>query len=144
MLRIDAVNRRTELPSPLDRLLLEVIAKRKVAEHLEKRVMPCRAAHVLDVIGANAFLGAGGSRRGPLLLAQKNGLKRQHPSNGEQHRGIVRNQRGTWHPFVPTLCIKTEKGFTDLLTRARRGGCRTRRSCNGHGRQGGSSRHDRP
>ena len=36
VLGVDAVNTGAELPGPLNRLLLEVIPKREVAEHLEK------------------------------------------------------------------------------------------------------------
>src|SRR3546814_9410999 len=59
---------RDELPGVGDRILLEVVAKAEVAEHLEKRVVPRRVADVLEIVvlatGAHAFLRAGSAREG--------------------------------------------------------------------------------
>ena len=50
-----------QLPRELDRLLFEIVAKRKVAEHLEEGVVTGRVANVFEVIvfaaRANALLG---------------------------------------------------------------------------------------
>ena len=140
---INAIHLGAEFPGPLNRLLLEVIPKREVAEHLKKCVMPSRAAHVLDVVGADALLRTGGSRRGSLLLAQKNRLERQHSRNGEQHRWVVGNQRSAGHPLVAALGIEVQESLTDLLSAAGRRRCRRRRCGGGHGRKWGSSGHDR-
>ena len=54
-----------ELPAERDRVLLEVVAEREVAEHLEERVVAGRDAHVLEVVvlaaGPDALLGGGGA-----------------------------------------------------------------------------------
>ena len=50
-----------ELPGPVDRLALEVIAEAEVAQHLEERHVPRRLADVLDVAGADALLAGGGA-----------------------------------------------------------------------------------
>ena len=92
VLGVDAVNAGAELPGPLNRLLLEVIPKREVAEHLEKGVMPGRAPRATSsqkCIRTNDIENVG---RGSLLLAQKNRLERQHSRNGEQHRWVFGNQ----------------------------------------------------
>ena len=49
-LRGDAQVHGQELPGPVDGLPLEVVAERPVAEHLEERVVPRRASHLLEVV----------------------------------------------------------------------------------------------
>jgi len=39
-----------ERPGEADRIVLEVVAEREVAEHLEERVVPERGADVLEVV----------------------------------------------------------------------------------------------
>src|SRR3974377_570274 len=60
--------RSNQLPSVSNRILLEVVAKRKISQHLEKRVMPIRESHVLQIVvlppGAHALLG---SRRAEII-----------------------------------------------------------------------------
>ena len=45
-----------ELPRPVDRLALEVIAEAEIPQHLEERLVERGLADVLDVAGAQAFL----------------------------------------------------------------------------------------
>ena len=58
-----------ELPGVRDRVLLEVVAEREVAQHLEEGVVARRVSHVLEVVvlapGAHALL----RRRGPVVVA---------------------------------------------------------------------------
>ena len=56
-----------ELPGPVDRLALEIVAEAEVAQHLEEGVVVGRAADVVDVAGAEAFLA--GRRPGEVELA---------------------------------------------------------------------------
>ena len=56
-----------KLPGPVDRLALEIVAEAEIAQHLEKRVVIGRAADVVDVAGAQAFLAGRGP--GELELA---------------------------------------------------------------------------
>src|SRR5206468_12900911 len=62
-----------EVPGKLDRAILEVIAEREIAEHLEKGVVPRGVADIVEVVvlaaGAHAFLRGGGALVGPLLDA---------------------------------------------------------------------------
>ena len=147
MLGVDTKDIRTQLPGPLNRLLLEVITERKIAEHLKKRVMPRRTAHVFDVVGANALLATGGPRRWPLLLPEKDRLKRQHPRNREQDRGILRNQGGACHHLVAPLFVEAQECRPNFSTCARGGSSGSRRTCNSHGGfrvNNRSNGHDRP
>ena len=61
----DAPDLGQEVPTPGERLLLEVIAEGPVAQHLEKGVVVGVVADVLEVVvfaaGADAFLGVGGA-----------------------------------------------------------------------------------
>ena len=128
----------TELPGPLDGLLLEIIAKGKVAEHLKERVMARRAAHVLDVVGADALLGAGGPGSGPFHLPQEHRLEGQHAGNGEQHRGVVRHQGSAGHGLVAPILVEAQEGGSDLGTTAgpscgARGRLVCRRKVSSHG-----------
>src|SRR3546814_13192825 len=85
---------RDELPGVGDRILLEVVAKAEVAEHLEKRVVPRRVADVLEIVvlatGAHAFLRAGSARVGTLVLPGEHVLELHHAGVGEQQRRIDR------------------------------------------------------
>ena len=84
-----------ELPGEADRVALEVVAEREVAEHLEEGVMPGGVAHLLEVVvlaaGAHALLRRG---RAPLavrrlLHAEEHLLELHHARVDEQQRGIV-------------------------------------------------------
>ena len=64
--RIDAPHLGEQLPRPLDRLGLEVVAERPVAEHLEEGVVVVVSADVLEIVvlaaGPDALLAVGGAR----------------------------------------------------------------------------------
>ena len=49
-----------QVPGKLDRAILEIVAKREIAEHLEKGVMASRISDIVEVVmlptGANALL----------------------------------------------------------------------------------------
>ena len=138
---IEAKDAGAQLPGPGNRLRLEVITEREVAQHLEIGVVPCRAAHVLDVVGADALLGAGRPRCRPLLLAQEHRLEGQHAGDREQHGGVLRHQRGTGDGLVAPLLVEAQEGRPDLGAAAGNappGGGRGRGS--GHGGGGTSDR----
>src|SRR5438874_1658828 len=84
-----------ELPRPLDRFLLEIIAKTPVAEHFEESVVIGIEPNVFEIVmlatGANAFLRVSHARwlPGRLLLAQKNRHELVHARVGEEQiRGV--------------------------------------------------------
>src|SRR5687767_2668821 len=91
-----------KLPGKLDRVFLEVVAKRKIAEHLEKGVMPRGFADLVEVVvlaaGAHALLRRRGAQVIALLHAEKRVFKLIHAGVGEQQRRIVgREQRRGAH-----------------------------------------------
>ena len=110
---VEAVLLRGELPRVLDCLLLEVVAEGEVAEHLEEGVVPRGDAHVLDVVGPDAFLGGGGARDGALRLTHEDGLELEHSRDGEQHGGVLRDERGGGQARVAPLLVKLEEPAAD-------------------------------
>ena len=82
-----------KLPGPVDRIALEIVAERKIAEHLEKRVVVRGPADVFDVAGPQALLAARGAGELQFHLAQKVVLELVHPRRREQHAGIPRRHQ---------------------------------------------------
>ncbi len=106
-----------ELPSPGDRLGLEVVAEAPVAEHLEEGEVASGVADLLDVGRPEAFLDVGQARARRLLAAEEVGLERLHPGGRQQHRGVVDrgHERGRRHDAVAPLLEEREVGVADLL-----------------------------
>src|SRR5262249_50192460 len=84
---------REELPRVRDRLFLEVVAERKIAEHLEERVVAGRDADVLEVVvlagDADALLARRRARVRALVLAGEDILELDHHRVREHERRIV-------------------------------------------------------
>ena len=78
-----------ELPRELDGALLEVVAEREVAEHLEEGQVAGGEADLLDVRRAKAALAGREAVVRRLLQALEVGLERVHPRGGEQDRRVV-------------------------------------------------------
>ena len=78
-----------ELPCPFDGLRLEVIAERKIAQHLEEGVMRRRPPHLLNVAGAEAFLARDGALQRRVAVAVELVLELVHSRAGEQQGGVV-------------------------------------------------------
>ncbi len=82
-----------QLPGPGDRFLLEVVAERPVAEHLEEGVVVGVLADVVEIVvlaaGADALLRVGGPLVGPRAGAEEDVLELVHAGVGEQQRRIV-------------------------------------------------------
>ena len=82
-----------EFPRPVDCFLLEVVAKRPVAEHLEHGVVICVEAHLLKVVVFSAdtqtllAVGDAGPLRG--LVAEYDVLELVHAGVGEHKRGVI-------------------------------------------------------
>ena len=93
-----------ELPGKADRSLLEVVAHREIAQHLEERAVAGCQPDLVDVGGPEAFLDAGKTPAGWLGQAHEVGLELLHARGGEQHRRILeRHQGGAGHQQVPLL-----------------------------------------
>ena len=97
-----------ELPRPVDRLPLEVVAEAEVAQHLEEGVMVGGAADVVDVAGAEAFLAGGGAGEIELAPAQEVVLELVHARRREQHRGVPPRHQHVAGPADAALGL--EKG----------------------------------
>ena len=92
-LGIDLERARQEVPAEADRILLEVVAERKIAEHLEEGVVPRRVPDVLQVVvfaaRAHATLAARRAHVGALVLAEEAVLELDHAGVREQQRRVV-------------------------------------------------------
>ena len=113
------LRRSNQLPRIGNRIFLEIIAERKIPQHLKKRVMPIGESDIFQIVvlaaGAHALLRSGGARVVALLQPQKNVFKLVHPRVGEQQRGIVRrDQRRRMHLLVPLLHKEVEKLAADF------------------------------
>src|SRR5215472_11748806 len=124
LLRRDAESacggRSNESPRVLNRFFLEIIAKRKIPEHLEKRKVAIREADILKVVvlaaRADASLAGRGAFVIALLEAEKNVLELVHPRIGEEQRRIIRrDERRAAHHAMPALFEKFQKCFTDFV-----------------------------
>ena len=117
----DAQPHGRKLPGHADGVLLEIVAERKVAQHLEEGVVPGRHTHVLDVVGANAFLGGRRPRVAAWGLAQEDGLELEHAGDGEQDSRVVWDERCRREAGVPLLLVETQESVPDFGTRERWG-----------------------
>src|SRR2546425_1118343 len=117
--RVDAQVLGEKLPRELDRVGLEVVAEGEVAEHLEERVMPRRAADVLEIVvlatRAHTLLAGGGTRVIPSLLAEEHALELHHARVGEE-QGLVADghERRRRRARVPVPLEILEECLTDL------------------------------
>ena len=112
-----------EIPGELDGAVLEIVAEREVAEHLEEGVMARGVADIVEVVvlaaGAHAFLRGGGARIGALLEAGEDVLELHHAGIGEHQGGIVaRHERGRRHDLVAVPGEIVEEARPDLVDAA--------------------------
>ena len=107
-----------KLPRPVYRLFFEVVAKRPVAEHFEKRMVVRIETHVFKVVvfaaRAYAFLRVGGAQKRIFFLAQKVGDKLVHPRVCEEQIGRCRHQRRRRNYRVPLRLEKFQKTFSNF------------------------------
>jgi hypothetical protein len=80
-----------EFPGEPDCALFEVVAERKIPEHLEERVVVRGEAYPLKIRGAEAFLACGNPGIAGRNLSPKDVLELDHPRGGEKKGGIVGN-----------------------------------------------------
>ena len=97
-----------ELKAPGNGLLLEVIAQRPVAEHLEEGQVRA-VAHRVDVAGAHALLHVGQAAAGRMGLTEQIGHQRVHARRREQHgRVVLGDDRGPGNNRVPLALEKLQ------------------------------------
>ena len=114
---VDAVE---QLPRPFDRLFLEVIAVRPVAQHLEHRMVVGVVADLLQVVvlarNAQTFLRIGRTRILAGGVAQEDVLELVHARVGEHQRGVaLDDHRGRRHDSMPFRLEEVEKGLTNFI-----------------------------
>ena len=111
---------REQLPGPVDRLGLEVVAEAPVSQHLEESVVVSVVADILEVVvfasGADALLRIGRARRviGSGLGAEEIRNKLVHPRVGKQQVGGCRHEGGRGHNGVLFFFEKIEEGLPDF------------------------------
>ena len=117
LLGVEAEHLGGDLPPEADGVVLEVVADREVAEHLEEGEMPRGVPHLIDVVGAEALLRAGHPPRRRVARAEEVRLQRLHPGDREQHRRVVleRDERGRGDGEMALLLEVREEGRTDLV-----------------------------
>ncbi len=109
-----------QLPGHLDRALLEVVADRPVAQHLEEGVVRA-VAHRGDVVSgetraSEALLARGHPRAGRGALAADVAFEGHHAGHGEEQRRVVtRNQGCVGQDVVPALLEESEEAPPDLV-----------------------------
>ncbi len=108
-----------ELPRPVDRLALEVVAEAPVAEHLEQRVMARRPADLLEVVvlagDPQAALVVHGPDVVPLLHPGQRVLELDHARVREQERLVARrDQAGAGDDGVAALGEEVHEPRPDL------------------------------
>ncbi len=91
---VEAEDLGEQLPGQRDGVGLEVVAEAEVPQHLEEGAVVGVGADDVDVGRAEALLDRGGPGPGRRLLAQEVGLEGDHARDGEEHRGVVRDQAG--------------------------------------------------
>ena len=109
-----------QVPGQLDRLFLEIIAEREIAQHFKEGEVPRREPHIVEVVvlaaGAHAFLRGGRAAIGAFFKSGEHVLELHHARIGEHQRRIV-----AWHQWargdllVTILGKEVEKGRTDVV-----------------------------
>ena len=112
-----------QVPGELDGAVLEVVAEREIAEHLEEGVVTRGVADIVEVVvlaaGAHAFLCRGGARVRALFEAGEDVLELHHAGIGEhQGRVVARHQRRGRHDLVALPREVAEKARPDFVDAA--------------------------
>src|ERR1700674_644103 len=99
-------------------LLLEVVAKGEVPQHLEKGEVMAIVPYHVDVDRAEDLLTGGGTRVRRISLAQKVRFELDHAGAGEQQGRIAeRDQGGARQHLVVPLFEEVEKTLADVRAR---------------------------
>ena len=111
---------RQHLPGELDRVGLEVVAEREVAEHLEEGVVAVRRPDVVEVVvlaaDAHHLLRGRRPRELALFAPEEHVLELVHPGVGEEQRRVVpRDERRTGDDAVTVLLEVLEERAPDFV-----------------------------
>ena len=87
------VDRSQQFPCVVDRIALEIIAEREIAQHFKESMVARGVADVFQIVvlaaGAQAALRGGRAAVGALVLAQKHVLELHHAGVGKQQGRII-------------------------------------------------------
>lgn len=119
-LLVEAVLLGDKVPRKLDGHILEIVAKRKIAEHFKEGVMPGRIADIVEIVMLSAcphaLLGCHRARERQCLHPGEDVLELHHACVGEHQRGIVaRHKRARRHMFVAVLPEKIDESPADIV-----------------------------
>jgi len=115
-LRRDLQNLGEVLPRPCDGFMLEVVAKREVAEHFEVSSVARGLADVLDIRCTNALLAGGDAVARRLLDTLEVLFQRGHSGVDEQDRIIpLRNQRKAVQAQVSLTLEETQVALAEII-----------------------------
>ena len=103
-----------QLPRIRDGVVLEVVAEREVAVHLEEGAVPAGLPDLVEVRGADALLDGRRARPRRGLLAAEVGHEGNHPGHDEQQVRVVEGQRRAGHDGVPLLLEERQPTTRDL------------------------------
>ena len=105
-----------ELPSPGDGLILKIIAKGEVPQHLKKSAVAGRVTYVFNIRRADALLACCHAAARRLHLTGKILFHRRHTGIDEQQALIpVWDQRKARQPQMSLALIKAEIFFTQFI-----------------------------
>ena len=105
-----------KLPRPGNGLVLKIIAKGKIAQHLKKSAVTGRLADVLDIAGPDALLAGGNAPAGRNLLSGEIGFQGRHAGIDQQQAVIVMgHQREALHRQVALAFKKFQEHFPELV-----------------------------
>ena len=110
---------RQELPGEVDGVMLEVVAEREVAEHLEERVVAGGVADVVKVVvlaaGADALLGRRGAGVRALVEAEEHVLELVHAGVREEKRRVMGgDDRARGDDRVALAFVEVQKGAANV------------------------------
>ena len=111
----DLEHSRQELPGPVDRLALEVVAEAEIPQHLEERLVERGPADVFDVAGAHALLAGGRARELGIAQPQELALELVHPGGREQHGRVVGHQHVARAADASLGCEEVEERFAEFV-----------------------------
>ena len=113
-----------ELPAEGDGLLLEIVPKGEVSQHLKVGAVAVGLADVLDVAGADALLAGGDAVPGGLLLPGEPGLHGSHAGVDEQQALVIgRGDQGKAGQTQMTLAFKVAQEHLPQLVESMIGMC---------------------
>ena len=122
-LLVEAVVLRDQRPGKLDGGVLEVVAEREIAQHLEESMVARRIADIVEIVvlaaGAHAFLRGGRALERQRLHAGEDVLELHHARIGEHERRIVaRHKRAGRHMFMAVLAEEIDECSADIVEAA--------------------------